>query len=152
MINRYTIATFVVCALIVAVAWRSATPPRRDEGTFPVRSVMIAVSNNSRPAFIEQLRSFGESNSFSIATSHADADPRDVFIELWREDVMILVSNTYDREKFDVLFYKPASCFIYRPISCFRSYSAPPPETINTLISALRSATSAVPGVTFLSD
>ena len=108
-----------------------------SQGNLPLRVLRITIDVNQHQELFAQLRKFANQHDFKIFIRKVDVIPEGIFIEMYRDDIEILAGNAAsDPTMIDLGLYE-------------RNPKHPThKETIDDLVSDLKSFISAIPNAT----
>jgi len=100
------IVLLATCTLTTSgrVRINSSTPPSNLEKA-PVRKVHITLEQNQHEQLFEQFRNFAGKHAFAIRISQTDPTGEDFLVQMWREDIRIIGSDSGDPGLFKMGFY-----------------------------------------------
>ena len=102
-----------------------------------VWSTKAEVASDARSAFLGEVAKFADKELFAIRTSQPRGDGVHFLVQMWREDVKIIILNPFDDPtQFTCAFYQVGT----EPV---------PDEVIEVLAERLKGDLSLVPGVDF---
>ena len=100
-------------------------------------SAKAIVDPDARSAFLGEVAKFADKAAFAIRTSQPRGDGVHFLIQMWREDVNILVLNPFDDPtQFDCFFYQTGT----QPV---------PDKVVDGWAKDLRGELGSIPGVVF---
>jgi len=71
-----------------------------------VKTIVAFVSNDARDEFLRRVEDFGADQAFTLKTSPTRPDGRHFLIQMWREDIDIILLNPFnDPTEFRIHFY-----------------------------------------------
>lgn len=105
----------------------------------PVQKVNFTVDKNAREEFFEQLRKFAERHAFAIRITNNTPDGESFVVQMWREDLKAVSTNSFEPTRFSIYVYK-------------NSPHAVPPNQLDFLVSDLKRSLGGVRGVTLQSQ
>lgn len=107
------------------------------EGKAPIRQLRILIDVNRHDELVGKFREFAEEHDFTILVRSVDVIPDGLFVEMYRDDLIISALTVPDvPTKIDLGFYE-------------RNPSQPTPEeTVNTLFNDLLDRIHEIPNVT----
>lgn len=111
----------------------------RVESVLPLRAMEVRLQKTAINRFIEQMRKYADAFGFRAVVKPGGPDPHDIFLELLRDDVEVVASDSSDTGAPDL---KYAIGFFPK-----RLRPAPPPEDVAPLFDALRLFLGQVPGL-----
>ena len=114
----------------------SPTPPSNLEKA-PVRKVDITLEQKQHDQLFEQLRNFAGKHAFAIRISQTDPTGEDFLVQMWREDIRIIGSDSGDPGLFEMGFY---NTYDERPV---------PLRVFDELIADLEELIVEIPNTTF---
>jgi hypothetical protein len=102
-----------------------------------VWSTKAKVASDARSAFLDGVTKFADEELFAIRTSQPLGDGVVFLVQMWREDVKIIIVNSFDDPaQFTCAFYQVGT----EPV---------PDEVIEALAKRLKGDLGSVPGVVF---
>jgi hypothetical protein len=100
-------------------------------------SITAIVDGNARSAFLGEVAKFADKEAFAIRTSQPRQDGEHFLVQMWREDVNIIILNPFDDPtRFSCAFYQTGT----QPV---------PNAVVNALAKHLREELGSIPGVVF---
>lgn len=82
-----------------------AREPEMDS-ELPIATMSCVVQADQNDQFVDNLRAFAELNQFAIRVGHPTPDAADFTIQLWREDVKMILVNPFAAHEFRIQVYK----------------------------------------------
>ena len=77
----------------------------KQQGTRPVRSVIIAFDLKDRDTILEFINNFADEFAFAIRIAPTSPNWRSFGIDMWRRDVRIVGVNPLDTTELHIYFY-----------------------------------------------
>jgi hypothetical protein len=100
-------------------------------------SIIAIVDGDARDAFLGEVTKFAEKEAFAIRTSQPRQDGEHFLVQLWRQDVKIIILNPFDDPtEFSCFFYQTGT----EPV---------PGEVVDELAKHLRGELGLISGVSF---
>lgn len=132
------IVLLAMCTLTTSGRGRitSPTPPSNLEKA-PVQKVDITLEQNQHDQLFEQFRNFAGKHAFAIRISQTDPTGEDFLVQMWRQDIRIIGSDSGDPGLFKIGFY---NTYEERPV---------PSRVFDELIVDLREFIAEIPNTTF---
>lgn len=112
------------------------TPPSNREKA-PVRIVEITLEQNQHDQLFEQFQNFAGKHAFAIRISQTDPSGEDFLVQMWRQDIRIIGSDSGDPGLFGIGFY---NTYEERPV---------PSRVFDELITDLEEFIAEIPNTTF---
>jgi hypothetical protein len=103
-------------------------------------SIIAIVDEGARGAFLGEMTKFAEKEAFAIRTSQPRQDGKHFLVQLWREDLNMLILNPFDDPT-------EFNCAIYQT-----GTEAVPDTGVDELAKHFREEFGQIPGVTFKED
>lgn len=129
------------CALFMGVACVDAAcvsaMPAKSAPERPIRSVYLAIAEGAQHEFVEQLKRFADANAFAMRLGETHPQGDHILVQMWREDIKVIVVNPFDPREFRVSFYENSA----EPVVA---------ESLSSLVDNFRSLVGLVRGATFL--
>lgn len=137
MLWRYAkvfMVIFASCELI-GIGTVAFSKPERA-----IWSTMALVDGNARNAFLSAVTKFADKEAFAIRTSQPRDDGTHFLVQMWRDDVNIVILNPLDDPtQFNCFFYQTGAL----PV---------PDVIVDDLAKHLRGQLGLIPGVVFKDD
>jgi hypothetical protein len=98
--------TFLFCVLFVSEVVMIMAKPKLGPAVLPVQSLKVMIGTEDQKQLVTQFKKFSDANGFTMYVSQVTPDPRNIVIELRRDDVVINAANPFSPSKFSIDFYK----------------------------------------------
>jgi len=85
--------------------WVGQNNPKPSDSEPPIAAVTISFAEGERAAFLERLRELADENSFAIRIASVGSTDN-VFVQMFRDDLHVILANPSDRNAFDVGVYR----------------------------------------------
>jgi len=130
-----------LCAIVVSFnagnVNRDTLKPPDNNTKAPVRKVDITLLQSQHDQLFEQFRNFAAKHAFAIRISQTDPTGKDFLVQMWRDDVRIIGSDSEDPGLFEIGFY---NTYEERPV---------PENVFDYLVEELRGFIEEIPDTTF---
>jgi hypothetical protein len=77
-----------------------------DESELPSSTINFSFPDEATDNFIQAVKQFAEENAFAVRVGHTRPDGKHFLIQMWREDLKVIVLNPSDPGRFRVSFYQ----------------------------------------------
>lgn len=125
---------FALCPLSAIGTEATAASSKTERAIWSTKAI---VDSGARSAFLDKVTKFADTEAFAIRTSQPRGDGVHFLVQMWREDVNIVILNPFDDPtQFDCAFYQTGT----QPV---------PDEVVDALAKHLREELGLVPGVVF---
>ena len=136
--KKFSIVTFILCGLIffIAVGMKALanknTIQLADE---PIHALNVVIDDvEQRDRLFDQLRKFSDKHAFAIRIAPTRPEGKNFLIQLWREDIKLVMVNPFEEGKYRIYFYK-------------NSIYAVPEDILNLLVLELKGFLTETSGV-----
>jgi hypothetical protein len=102
----------------------------------PIQSVLVTIGDNAQEDLLGQLKKFADANAFAIRVGHTRPDGKHILVQMWREDIKVIVVNPSEAGTFRISFYQNSA----EPVMA---------TSIDTLMTDLRNDIAEIKGVRF---
>lgn len=124
------------CAALGLIAAGEKPMVAKSTSEEPIQTVTFSVDKPARAEFLDQLRRFADRHAFAIRIADNTREGESIVIQMWREDLKAVSTNSFDPARFSIYIYK-------------NSPHALPPTQLAFLIGDLKRSLGEVRGVTF---
>jgi hypothetical protein len=134
---KLSLLALATLCLVAGVLMNYVVPLKSRLGPpiLPIQSLRVAIGTEDQKQFTVQFTKFSDANGFTMYVSQVTPDPRDIVIELRRDDVVVNASDPFSPSEFSIAFYK----------NFYKNGAMPPPvKVIDDLTKSLESF---VPGI-----
>lgn len=128
-----------VCIVLWFIAGGENQMVAKSSSEEPIQKVTFSVDKRARSEFFEQLRKFAERHAFAIRIAPNTPDGESFVIQMWREDLKMVSTNSFEPTSFSIYVYK-------------NSPHTLPPNQPDFLISDLKRSLGEVRGVVLQSQ
>ncbi len=113
MLNQRTkivVLIFLILAVLailipVGKTRTDTTETLNNDEQLPVRKVWVTLAQNQHDQLFEQLRKFANKHAFAIRIAPTAAPDDRYLVQMWREDIKIIASDSLDPSLFKIGFY-----------------------------------------------
>lgn len=122
------------CIVLCLIAGCEKPMVAKSNSEEPIQKVTFTVEKRVREDFFDQLRKFADRHAFAIRIAQNTPDGESFVIQMWREDLKVVSTNSFDPTSFSIYAYK-------------NSPLALPPNQLDFLIGDLKRSLGEVRGV-----